>query len=119
MSKAQSILTKDQKNDILLDDIDLKTLNQFACLGFIIHPGILSQTNVEKGIGEDKKGIEIANSVLWTCNTPSKTKCLIYDTIVQSVLLYGAVQWTLNMRLKFKLTLPRGTSFDEQQECPG
>lgn len=27
MSKAESILTKDQKNDILLDDIDLKTVN--------------------------------------------------------------------------------------------
>lgn len=27
MSKAESMLTKDQKNDILLDDIDLKTVN--------------------------------------------------------------------------------------------
>jgi hypothetical protein len=43
------------------------------------------------------------NSVLWSKNILHKTKELMYQALVQSILLYGAETWTLNTQQANKL----------------
>jgi hypothetical protein len=38
------------------------------------------------------------NSVLWSKTILHRTKKLMYQALVQSILLYGAETWTLNMQ---------------------
>jgi hypothetical protein len=43
------------------------------------------------------------NSVLWSKTILHKTKKLMYQALVQSILLYGAETWTLNTQQANKL----------------
>jgi hypothetical protein len=43
------------------------------------------------------------NSVLWSKNILHKTKKLMYQALVKSILLYGAETWTLNTKQANKL----------------
>jgi hypothetical protein len=43
------------------------------------------------------------NSVLWSKTILHKTKKLMYQALVQSILLYGADTWTLNTQQANKL----------------
>ena len=50
----------------------------------------------KKRISTERKLIDMLNSVLWSKNIVNKTKRIIYNSLVQSVMLYGAQTWTLD-----------------------
>jgi hypothetical protein len=51
---------------------------------------------IEKRISEGRRVIGMLNSVLWSKTILHKTKKLMYQALVQSILLYGSETWTVN-----------------------
>jgi hypothetical protein len=64
----------------------------------VIHSGRHGATTLEikKRISEGRRVIGMLSSVLWSKIILHKTKKLMYQALVQSILLYGAETWTLN-----------------------
>jgi hypothetical protein len=58
---------------------------------------------IEKRISEGRRVIGMSNSVLWSKTTIHKTKKLMYQALVQIILLYEAETWTLNTQQANKL----------------
>ena len=49
-------------------------------------------------IGEAKQAINKLNSILWVNNIKKQNKKRIYETIVESILLYGSEVWGITKR---------------------
>jgi hypothetical protein len=58
---------------------------------------------IENRISEGRRVIDMLNSVLWSKTILHKTKKLMYQASVQSILLYGAETWSLNTQQANKL----------------
>jgi hypothetical protein len=54
-------------------------------------------------MSKGRRVIGMLNSVLWSKTILHKTKKLMYQALVQSILLYGAETWTLNTQQANKL----------------
>ena len=55
-----------------------------------------SSAEIEKKIKYREKIIGMLNSVLWNKNIVHNAKRIIYNSLIQSVMLYGAETWTLD-----------------------
>ena len=62
-----------------------------------------SSDEIGKRISTGRKIIGMLNSVLWSRNIVNNTKRIIYNSLVQSVMLYGAETWTLDRQNANKL----------------
>jgi hypothetical protein len=58
---------------------------------------------LEKRISETSSVIGMLNSFLWSTTILHKTKKLMYQALVQTILPYGAETWTLNTQQANKL----------------
>ena len=65
-------------------------------MGSILEADGRSSAEIEKRISTGRKIIGMLNSVLWSKNIVHNTKRIIYNSLVQSVMLYGAETWTLD-----------------------
>jgi hypothetical protein len=65
-------------------------------LGSILEATGATTLEIEKRISEARRVIGMLNSVLWSKTILHKTKKLMYQALVQSILLYAAETWTLN-----------------------
>jgi hypothetical protein len=81
----------------------IKAVNKFRYLGSILEATGATTLEIEKRISEGRRVIGMLNSVLWSKTILHKTKKLMYQALVQSILLYGAETWTLNIQQANKL----------------
>jgi hypothetical protein len=96
-------LTLDLGAGIVTETGQIKAINKFKYLGFILEATGTTTLEIEKRISERRRVIGMLNSVLWSKTILHKTKKLMYQALVQSILLYGAETWTLNMQQVNKL----------------
>jgi hypothetical protein len=89
-------LTSDSGAGIMTGTGQTKTVNKFKYLGSILQNNSTTTLTTQKRISNGRRMTGILNSVLWNKNILRKTKKLLYQTLVQSVLLYGTETWTLN-----------------------
>jgi hypothetical protein len=83
-------LTLDPGAEIVTETGQIKVVNKFKYLGSILEATSATTLEIEKRISEGRRVTGMLNSVLWSKNIFHKTKKLMYQTLVQSVLLYGA-----------------------------
>ena len=74
---------------------------------------------IDRWIYEGKRAIGMLNSLMWSSNILAKTKKIIYKTIVESVMIYGAETWTLNREQEGKLRALNCTSCEDQLGSQG
>jgi hypothetical protein len=96
-------LTLDLGAGIVTETGQIKAINKFKYLGFILEATGTTTLEIEKRISERRRVIGMLNSVLWSKTILHKTKKLMYQALVQSILLYGAETWILNMQQANKL----------------
>ena len=75
----------------------------FKYLDSILEQDGSSAKEIEKRISDMRKIIGILNSILWSRNIISKIKQTIFNTLIKSVLLYGAETWTIKSAIEKKL----------------
>ena len=51
----------------------------------------------------DKKVVDSLNCILWSRNIINKTKLIVYNSIVKSILFYGTETWILKQKYENKL----------------
>jgi hypothetical protein len=81
----------------------IKAVNKFKYLGSILEATGATTLEIEKRISEGRREIGMLNCVLWSKNVLHKTKKLMYQALVQSILIYGTETWTLNTQQANKL----------------
>jgi hypothetical protein len=89
-------LTLDPGAGIVTETGQIKAVNKFKYLRSILEATGTTILEIEKIISEGRRVIGMLNSVLWSKTVLHKTKKLVYQALVQSILLYGAETWTLN-----------------------
>jgi hypothetical protein len=72
-------------------------------LGSILEATGSTTLEIEKRISEGRRVIGMLNSIFWIKTLLHKTKKLMYQALVQSILLCGAETWTLNTQQANKL----------------
>jgi len=55
-------------------------------------------TEIKHRISQTRKAIHALNSIWWHKNITKNRKLYIYQTIIQSILVYGAVVWQIPTR---------------------
>jgi hypothetical protein len=96
-------LTLDPGAEIVTETGQIKAVNKFRYLGSILEATGATTLEIEKRISEGRRVIDMLNSVLWSKNILHKTKKLMYQALVQSILLCGAETWTLDTQQANKL----------------
>lgn len=95
-------LTNDT-DDLYIDGKKIKKVQDFCYLGSILELDGTSNKEIQKRITNGRKVIGMLNSILWNKNIINKTKTIIFKTIFQSIVLYGAETWTVNPHHNRKL----------------
>jgi hypothetical protein len=89
---------------IVTEKGQIKAANKFKYLGSIVEAIGATTLEIEKRISDGRRVIGMLNSVLWSKTILKKNKKkLMYQSLVQSILLYGAETWTLNAQQANKL----------------
>ena len=57
-----------------------------------------NETEIKRGISQARKAINVLNSIWWHKNITKNRKLYIYQTIIQSILVYGAEVWQIPTR---------------------
>jgi hypothetical protein len=96
-------LTLDPGAGIVTETGQIKAVNKFKYLGSILEATGETTLETEKRISGGRRVIGTLNSVLWSRTILHKTKKLMYQALVQSILLYGAETWTPNTQQGKKL----------------
>jgi hypothetical protein len=81
----------------------IKAVNRFKYLGSILEATGTTTLEIEKIICEGRRVIGTLNSALWSKTILHKTKKLMYQALVRSILLCGAETWSLNTQHANKL----------------
>ena len=55
-------------------------------------------TEIKHRISQTRKAINVLNSIWWHKNITKNIKLYIYQTIIQSILVYGAEVWQIPTR---------------------
>ena len=76
------------EKDFFIDGLITKTLQALKYLGSILEQDGLSTIEIEKRLSHTKKETGILNLILWSGN-------IIFNTLIESVLLYGVEIWTI------------------------
>jgi hypothetical protein len=96
-------LTLDPEAAIMTETGQIKAVNKFKYLGSILEATSATTLEIQKRISMGRRVIGMLNSVLWSKTILHKTKKFMYQTLVQSILLYGAETWALNTQQANKL----------------
>jgi hypothetical protein len=87
-------LTLDPGAEMVTETGQIKAVNKFKYLGSILEATGATTLEIEKRIREGRRVIGMLNSILRSKTILNKTKKLMYQALVQSILLYGAETWT-------------------------
>ncbi|XP_014474808.1 PREDICTED: uncharacterized protein LOC106744492 [Dinoponera quadriceps] len=96
-------LEKTTKDDYMTRKLQKMRLRKYRYLGTNIVANSRCETELEDRIRKGRKVIEALNPVLWSKNIILDKKHLLYNTILKSVMLYGAEVWQLIEKHKKKL----------------
>jgi hypothetical protein len=79
-------LTLDPGAGIVIETGQIKAVNKLKYLGSILEATCATTLEIEKRISEGRRVIDMLNSVLWGKNILHKTKKLMYQALVKSIL---------------------------------
>jgi hypothetical protein len=105
-------LTLDPGAGIVTETGQIKAVNKFKYLESILEATGATTLEIEKRTNEGRRVIGMLNSVLWSKTILYKTKKIMYQALVQSVLRYGAETWTLNTKQAKNLLATKKNGYD-------
>ena len=88
MGERKEILKFDGREEI-------KPCTECTCLGTKIDQLGDNKTEIKHRISQTRKAINALNSIWWHKNITKNRKLYIYQTIIQSILVYGAEEWQI------------------------
>ena len=89
---------------ITIDDYELDVVEQFTYLGFTITDNLSLDTEIDKRIGKAATTLSRLTSRVWTNpKLTVKTKMVVYNACVVSILMYGSETWTTYARQEKRL----------------
>lgn len=86
------------------DDLKIKGKNKFKYLGFIISKKGTTEEEINSRLGQTRSCIRQLHPIIWNTHITKNTKQRIYNTIVRSIMTYGAENWVINKKNKNKIT---------------
>ena len=101
--KKTEHMTTGTEENIYIDGHKIESVSAFKYLGSILEKNGSSEIEIEKRVSDSRKIIGILNPLLWSRNIIEKTKKIIFNTLIESVLLYGAETWTIGCAKEKKL----------------
>ena len=87
----------------IIQIIYIKPCTECTYLGTKIDQLGENTTEIKHRISETRKGITALNLIWWHKNITKKRKLCIYQTIIQSILVYGAEMWQIPIRQTNKM----------------
>ena len=83
---------------------EIKPSTECTYLGTKIDQTADNTTEIKNRINQTRKAINVLNSIWWHKDITKNRKLYIYQTIIQSILMYGAEVWQIPTReIKFYL----------------
>lgn len=101
-SEYLSVGTEDIQ-DLDMEDEKMKGTKAFTYLGVVFDKTGSSYKEIEKRINKGRYVIRTLNSVLWDKDIRKGTKRMIYKSIIESTVTYGAEVWDITARNKQRL----------------
>lgn len=96
--KTKYLTTKDRGNDLQIYGNTIVKSDDFKYLGSIISSDANSKKDITSRMGQARQAIQRLNSLLWSKSIYNNTKVRIYNSIVQTILIYGSETWELSKR---------------------
>lgn len=104
LKKTEYLCVGGTGQDIQLENGDtIKACTEFTYLGAKLNNTGRCDEMINNRVNNARKITGALNSILWQKNIRTKTKTLIYDTIVKSTLTYGSEVWQINKAMERKL----------------
>ena len=88
---------------IIQDDMLIKSCKDFKYLGFIISDSATTEKDINYKLGQTRSCIRKLHPILWNKHITKSTKTMIYNTLVRSILTYGAGNWVINKNNQRKI----------------
>lgn len=85
------------------DNIVIKGVTKFKYLGFTITRNADTEEEIKCRLGQTRACIRKLHPIIWNKNINKKTKHKIFNTIVRSIMTYGAETWVTNKKTKEKI----------------
>lgn len=103
MNKTEYLVVGNSGRDIILPQGTIKSVRNFKYLGSIIQESGSCEADVDHRVQQARRAIKMLNGVLWSRSISKQMKKRILQTIVESILTYGAEGWALVERQKCKI----------------
>lgn len=87
----------------LNDNKTIRTSSKYKYLGVLFDKSGKDDLEIKERIMKGRKVISCLNSILWSKTISKKRKYNIYNTMIKSILLYGAETWRLSEANKKKI----------------
>jgi hypothetical protein len=87
-----------QNNNLVINGQVIEVCDDYKYSGVTILGEGSSKKELLNRIGQAKQAISKLNSTLWANNIKKQTKKRTYETIVESILLYGSEVWEITKR---------------------
>lgn len=78
-------------------------MSSFKYLGVTLSSKGSSKDDINNKVGQGKQTIKQLNSILWNNNITSRTKHIIFHSIVESIMTYDAELWEFTQRQRERL----------------
>ena len=95
MSKTEYLVIGGDGRNIKIPQGIIKSVKEFKYLGSVFHESGNCNADVENRIRQARGAIKMLNGVLWSRTITIQTKKRILQSIVESILTYGAEGWSL------------------------
>lgn len=104
LKKTMYMTTEEDTADLQIEDhLEIKGTNNFKYLGFTLSKNATTEEDINVRLGQTRSCIQQLHSVIWDRNIRKKTKTLIYETIIQSIMTYAAEVWVINKNNQRKI----------------
>ena len=96
--KTKYLVVAGEARDLQVGGHTIQKCDQYKYLGSVITTEGNSRKEITNRIGQARQATQKLNSVLWSKSARKNTKVWLYNTVVQSILMYGSETWEMTKR---------------------
>jgi len=101
--KTKHLVVGGEKADLEINGNVVRGCKEYKYLGVNIDEGGSSASEISQRMVKGTQAISKLNSILWSENIKRNTKIRVFESIVKSIMLYGAETWELTQRNRQRL----------------
>jgi hypothetical protein len=96
--KTKYLVSGGEARDLCIGAQTIGKCDEYTYLGSKITSEGNSKKEITNRIGQARQATQRLNSMLWSKNVKIGTKVRVYNSIVQSILIYGSETWEISKR---------------------